>query len=185
MLNDVEQEMVDVLRSGQFILGPKLEALENKMASYCQTPYAVGVSSGTDALLVSLMAAGIGEGDEVITTPYTFFATAGCISRVGARPVFVDIEPETYNLDPDRIDEQITSRTRAILPVHLYGQCADMDAIQEVAHHHNLVIIEDAAQAVGSEYKFRRAGSLGDFGCFSFFPTKNLGGFGDGGMVTV
>jgi dTDP-4-amino-4,6-dideoxygalactose transaminase len=132
-----------------------------------------------------MMAEGIGPGDEVITTPYTFFATAGCISRLGAKPVFVDIEPSTFNIDPDLIEQKISPKTRAILPVHLYGQCADMDPLIEIAKRHNLVIIEDAAQAIGAEYKFRRAGSFGKYGCFSFFPTKNLGGFGDGGIITV
>lgn len=182
---DVEQEMADVARSGQFILGSKVSGLEEKIAAYCQCKYAVGMSSGTDALLAALMAAGIGQGDEVITTPYTFFATMGSIARAGARPMLVDIDPLTYNIDPDRIADKITSKTKAIMPVHLYGQCADMDPILEIAQKHSLVVIEDAAQAIGSEYKFRRAGSMGDYGCFSFFPTKNLGGFGDGGIITT
>ena len=162
-----------------------VEELEQKIATYCEAKYAVGVSSGTDALLISLMAAGIKKDDEVITTPFTFFATAGSISRLGAKPVFVDIEPDTFNIDAKQIEENITRKTRAILPVHLYGQCADMDLVLDLAQKNNLVVIEDAAQAIGSEYKGRRAGSLGDYGCFSFFPTKNLGGFGDGGMVTM
>jgi dTDP-4-amino-4,6-dideoxygalactose transaminase len=145
----------------------------------------VGVSSGTDALLVALMAEGIGPGDEVLTTPYTFFATAGSIARLGARPVFVDICPTSFNLDVSQLEARITPRTRAILPVHLYGQCADMDAILAIAGRHHLAVIEDAAQAIGAEIKGRRAGSMGHYGCFSFFPSKNLGGGGDGGMVVV
>ena len=185
ILNDIETNMNTVIRSGHFILGPQVEKLESAIANYCGCDYAVGVSSGTDALLLAMMAEGIGPGDEVITTPYTFFATAGCISRLGAKPVFVDIEPSTFNIDPELVEQKISAKTRAILPVHLYGQCADMDPIMEIAKRHNLVIIEDAAQAIGAEYKFRRAGSFGKYGCFSFFPTKNLGGFGDGGIITV
>ncbi|MFQ5672856.1 MAG: DegT/DnrJ/EryC1/StrS family aminotransferase [Nitrospinales bacterium] len=182
---ELEHGLVGVVRSGRFILGPQVAELETKIAAYCQCRYAVGVSSGTDALMIALMAAGVGPGDEVVTTSYTFFATLGSIARLGARPVLVDIEPASCNIDPDRIEEKITAKTRAILPVHLYGQCADMDPILDLAKKHGLVVIEDAAQAIGSEYKFKRAGSLGDYGCFSFFPTKNLGGLGDGGMVTT
>ena len=185
VLADVEKNINEVIRSGYFILGPVVEELERQIAAYCGAKYAVGVSSGTDALLISLMAAGIGEGDEVITTPFTFFATAGSISRLGAKPVFVDIKPSTFNIDPKHIEKNITNKTRAIIPVHLYGQCADMDPILDLAKKNNLAIIEDAAQAIGSKYKGGGAGSLGDYGCFSFFPTKNLGGFGDGGMVTM
>ena len=185
ILADVEKKISEVIRSGRFILGPVVEELEARIADYCGTKYAVGVSSGTDALLVSLMAAGVGEGDEVITTPFTFFATAGSIARVGAHPVFVDIEPETFNIDPKQIENKITGKTRALMPVHLYGQCANMDSILEMAREHGLAVIEDAAQAIGSEYKGQRAGSIGDYGCLSFFPTKNLGGFGDAGMVTM
>ena len=185
VLADVEKNINEVIRSGYFILGPVVEELERQIAAYCGAKYAVGVSSGTDALLISLMAAGIGEGDEVITTPFTFFATAGSISRLGAKPVFVDIEPSTFNINPKYIEKNITNKTRAIIPVHLYGQCADMDPILDLAKINNLTIIEDAAQAIGSKYKGGGAGSLGDYGCFSFFPTKNLGGFGDGGMVTM
>jgi len=185
ILADVEKNINEVIQSGYFILGPVVEELEQKVATYCGAKYAVGVSSGTDALLISLMAAGIKEGDEVITTPFTFFATAGSISRLGAKPVFVDIEPDTFNIDTKQIEKNITKKTRAIMPVHLYGQCADMGPVLDLAEKNNLVVIEDAAQAIGSEYRGRRAGSLGDYGCLSFFPTKNLGGFGDGGMVTM
>jgi dTDP-4-amino-4,6-dideoxygalactose transaminase len=185
VLADVERNINEVIKSGYFILGPVVEELEQKIAAYCGAKYAVGVSSGTDALLISLMAAGIKEDDEVITTPFTFFATAGSISRLGAKPVYVDIEPDTFNINPEQIEKNITKKTRAIIPVHLYGQCAGMDSILDLAKKNNLTVIEDAAQAIGSEYKDRKAGSLGDYGCFSFFPTKNLGGFGDGGMVTM
>lgn len=174
-----------VLDSQWFILGPTVAECEQRIAEYCGCPQAVGVSSGTDALLIALMAEGVGPGDEVITTPYTFFATPGSISRLGARPVFVDIRPDTYNLDPSQIESRITRKTRAIIPVHLFGQCAEMDPILEVARRHGLVVIEDAAQAIGAEYNGRRAGSMGDYGCFSFFPSKNLGGGGDGGMVVT
>jgi dTDP-4-amino-4,6-dideoxygalactose transaminase len=155
------------------------------MATYCHCQFGIGVSSGTDALLVSLMAIGIKPGDEVITSPYTFFATAGAIVRLGARPVFVDIDPLTYNLNPSAVEAVVTKRTRVIIPIHLFGQMAEMDPIMDVARRHNLYVIEDAAQAIGSEYKGRRAGSIGHLGCFSFFPSKNLGGIGDGGMVTT
>lgn len=185
ILNDVEHEMYEVIRSGHFILGPQVTALEEKIASYTQSKYAVGVSSGTDALLIALMAAGIGPGDEVITTPFTFYATVGSIARTGARPVFVDIDPVTYNMNPEHLASKITAKTRAIIPIHLYGQCADMDPILEIANKRGLVVIEDAAQAIGSAYKNRKAGAMGHYGCFSFFPTKNLGGFGDAGMVTT
>lgn len=175
----------DVLSSQVCILGPKVVECEKAVAAYSNCAHGIGVSSGTDALLAVLMAEGIGPGDEVITSPYTFFATGGSIARVGAKPVFVDINPATYNIDPARIAGCITPRTKAIMPVHLYGQCADMDPILELATKHNLVVIEDAAQAIGSEYKGQRAGSMGHYGCFSFFPSKNLGAAGDGGMVTT
>ena len=185
ILNDVEKEMSETVRSGYFILGPKVSRLEERMAEYCQAEYSVGVSSGTDALLIALMALGVGPGDEVITTPYTFFATAGSIVRAGAKPVFVDINDITFNIKPEHIERCITPNTKAIIPVHLYGQCADMDPILQLAKQKGLAVIEDAAQAIGSEYKNKPAGSMGDMGCFSFFPAKNLGGFGDGGLVTT
>ena len=174
-----------VVEGQQFILGPEVEALEQEIATYSQCDYAIGVSSGTDAISVALTAADVGPGNEVITTPYTFFATAGSISRLGAKPVFVDTDPVSYNIDPNLIEAAVTTRTRAIIPVHLFGQMADMDPIIDIAGRHDIVVIEDAAQAIGAEYKNQRAGSIGDLGCFSFFPSKNLGGFGDGGMVTT
>jgi len=177
--------LLEICQSQAFILGPKVQECEAAVAAYCRAAHGVGVSSGSDALIVALMAEGIGAGDEVITTPYTFFATVGAISRVGAKPVFVDIEPDTFNLDPSKLEAAVTPRTKAIIPVHLYGQMVDMDAVMAVAKAHGLAVIEDAAQAIGSEWKGRRAGSIGDYGCFSFFPSKNLGCFGDGGMVTL
>jgi dTDP-4-amino-4,6-dideoxygalactose transaminase len=182
---EIRAAMDRVCDAQHFIGGPEVEALEHEVAGYSQAQFAVGVSSGTDALLVSLMTVGIGPGDEVITTPHSFFATAGCIDRLGAVPVFVDIDPVTYNIDPGLIEAAVTARTRAIIPVHLYGQMADMAVITEIASRHKLVVVEDAAQAIGAEYGGRRAGSIGQFGCFSFFPSKNLGGFGDGGMLTT
>lgn len=182
---EVEAAIAEVLESQHFILGPKVIACEKAVAAYSNCAEGVGVSSGSDALLVCLMAENIGAGDEVITTPYTFFATGGAIARVGAIPVFVDIDPVTYNLNPAQIESKITRKTRAIMPVHLYGQMADMDPIMQVANQHGLVVIEDAAQAIGAEYKGRRAGSIGHYGCFSFFPSKNLGAAGDGGMVVT
>ena len=182
---EIEPVILSVLASQRFIMGPEVEGLEKEVAAYCGARFAVGVSSGTDALLLALMAFNIGPGDEVITSPYTFFATAGAIHRLGARPVFVDVEPDTLNLDPRLIAAAVTPRTKAIIPVHLYGQCADMDPINAIARQHGLKVIEDAAQAIGAEYKGRRAGVLGDVGCFSFFPSKNLGGIADGGMVTT
>jgi len=182
----------EVYESQYFILGPKVEALEKEIAQYCSSKYAIGVSSGTDALLISLVAADIGNEDLVITTPYTFFATAGSIARAGAVPVFVDIDPDTYNISTSGMENTVNgmtkdkrSKLKAIMPVQLYGQCADMDPILQIAKKHDLVVIEDAAQAIGAEYKGKRAGSIGDFGCFSFFPSKNLGAFGDAGMVTT
>ena len=181
--DDIDAAIRAVLESQHFILGPAVEACEQAIARYCGVAHAVGVSSGTDALLACLMAEGIGPGDEVITTPYTFFATVGAIARVGATPVFVDIEPATCNLDPAAIASKVTSRTRAIIPVHLYGQVADLDAVLRVAEAHGLVVIEDAAQAIGAAHKGRQAGTAGHYGCFSFFPSKNLGAAGDAGMV--
>ncbi|NQT69916.1 MAG: DegT/DnrJ/EryC1/StrS family aminotransferase [Desulfobacteraceae bacterium] len=182
----------EVFESQYFILGPRVERLEKEIAAYCSSKHAVGVSSGTDALLIALMAAEIGPGDTVITTPYTFFATAGSITRTGARPIFVDIDPDTYNISCEHLESLLSAMTsaesaslKAVIPVHLYGQCATMDPILKVAADNNLVVIEDAAQAIGAEYRGRRAGSMGDFGCFSFFPSKNLGAFGDGGAVTT
>jgi dTDP-4-amino-4,6-dideoxygalactose transaminase len=182
---EIDAAIAEVMESQQFILGPKVQECEAAIAKYSNCSHAVGVSSGTDALLICLMAEGIGAGDEVITTPYTFFATAGAIARVGAKPVFVDIDPVTYNIDASQIEARVTARTRAIIPVHLYGQMADMDAVMRIAEEHRLVVIEDAAQAIGAELNGRRAGSIGHYGCFSFFPSKNLGAAGDAGMVTT
>ena len=174
-----------VIDSQQFVLGSEVEAFEKQVAEYCTTEFAIGCASGSDALLLALMALDLKTGDEVITTPFTFFATAAAIVRVGARPRFVDIEPHTYNIDPVRVEAAITTRTRAILPVHMYGQCADMDILLELGRRHEVPVIEDAAQAIGAEDRGRRAGSMGQMGCFSFYPTKNLGGAGDGGMIVT
>ncbi len=186
---DLKAELEDafkrVLESGHFILGPEVDALEKECAAYLQVGHAVGVSSGTDALLIALMALGIGAGDEVVCPSYTFFATAGTIARTGARPVFVDCNPDTYNIEADAIARALTPRTRAIMPVHLFGQCAEMDPILALAKERHIPVIEDAAQALGSEYQGRRAGSMGEMGCFSFFPSKNLGALGDAGLVTT
>jgi dTDP-4-amino-4,6-dideoxygalactose transaminase len=182
---EIEQAIKNVLNSQQFILGPEVRSFEEELAAFCGTSYAVGCASGSDALLLALMACDIGRGDEVITTPYTFFATAGAIVRVGATPVFVDIDPDSYNIDWRRIEDSITPRTKAIIPVHLFGQCAEMDAINEIAGRHGLFVIEDAAQAIGAEYKGKNAGSIGIIGTFSFYPSKNLGGVGDGGALTT
>lgn len=183
--DEILLEVQDLFRAQQFILGPPVESLEQSVAAYCGVEHAVGVASGSDALLLSLMAAGIGPGDEVITTPYTFFATVSAITRLGATPVFVDIDPSSCNINPEKIEEKVTRHTRVVLPVHLYGRVAAMEAILNIAEAHNLLVIEDAAQAIGAEYKGKRAGALGDAGCLSFFPSKNLGGFGDGGMVVT
>lgn len=185
MREEIKAKVDEVLESQRFILGPEVEAFEKEMAAYCGTQHAVGVSSGSDAILVALMALGVGPGDEVVTTPFTFFATGGCIVRLGAVPVFVDIEPETWNIDPGLIEQAFTKKTKAVLPVHLYGQCVEMDPILEAAASRGIPVVEDAAQAVGAVYRGRRAGSMGSAGCFSFFPSKNLGGFGDGGLVVT
>lgn len=183
--DEIDSAIQQVLKSGQFILGSHLKALEEEIAAHCHTEYAVGVASGTDALHLSLLACSIGPGDEVITTPFTFIATAEAISQAGATPAFVDIDPRTFNIGVDKIEEKITPRTKAILPVHLYGQPVDIDEIITLAENHNLKIIEDCAQAIGAEYRGKRVGSFGDAGCLSFFPSKNLGCYGDGGMVVT
>src|SRR6266508_5918151 len=180
---EVQAAIERVMESQHFILGPEVEGLEKEIAAYSQSQFGIGVSSGTDALLVSLMALDIKSGDEVITSPYSFFATAGAISRLGARPVFVDIDLDTLNMHASRVESAITEKTRAILPVHLAGQMADMDTIMEIAKRYNLHVVEDACQALGADYHGHRAGSIGRLGCFSFFPSKNLGGAGDSGMV--
>jgi dTDP-4-amino-4,6-dideoxygalactose transaminase len=179
------REAIDrVCESQHFIMGPEVKALEEEVAAFCGARYAIGMSSGTDALLAALMAIELQPGDEVITTPFTFFATVGAIVRLGARPIFADIDPETFNIDSTQAVSKITSRTKAIIPVHLFGQCADMEPILRTADQSNIYVIEDAAQAIGSrDQKRRQAGTMGDIGCFSFFPSKNLGAFGDGGMV--
>ncbi|MCZ6802241.1 MAG: DegT/DnrJ/EryC1/StrS family aminotransferase [Nitrospirae bacterium] len=183
---EILSAMERVLENSHFILGPDVNTLEERVAAYCQTRFGIGVSSGTDALLISLMALEVGPGDEVITTPLSFFATAGCISRLGAKPVLVDIDPVTYNLDPAKIEPAVTSKAKAIIPVHLYGQCAEMDPIMEVATRRGLAVVEDAAQAIGAENRDgTRAGSKSTVGCLSFFPSKNLGALGDGGMVVT
>ena len=180
---ELDAAVAEVIASQYFILGPTVEGFEQATADYCQAEHAIGVSSGTDALIVAMMAMGIGEGDEVITSPYTFFGTVGSIVRLGATPVFVDIEPDSFNIDVSKIEAAITDKTRVIAPVHLFGQMADMRAINQIAREHDLLVIEDAAQAIGAKQHGRPACSFGHMGCLSFFPTKNLGGFGDGGMV--
>jgi dTDP-4-amino-4,6-dideoxygalactose transaminase len=182
---EFDAALTRVLESGQVILGPEVAALEEEVARYCGVAYGVACGSGTDALSLALHALEIGPGDEVILPTFTFFATGGAVCRTGAKPVFVDIDPVTYNLDPFQVESKITPRTRAIMPVHLFGQCADMDSLWNIAERHDLVLIEDAAQSLGAEYQGKRAGSLGGLACLSFYPTKNLGGFGDGGMVVT
>ncbi|MGB3212657.1 MAG: DegT/DnrJ/EryC1/StrS family aminotransferase [Desulforhopalus sp.] len=195
--DDLLAAVTRVVKSTRYIQGPEVEELEKEIADYCGAAYGVGVTSGTDALLISLMTLGIGPGDKVLTTPYSFFATLGVILRVGATPVFADIDPVSFNIDPIRMEEMLSADTerkiKALIPVHLYGQCADMSAIMQLANRYDLPVIEDAAQAIGAEYpvsdtgniNFKRAGSMGIAGCFSFFPSKNLGGIGDGGMVVT
>lgn len=192
---ELEAAVLEVVESTQYILGPKIAELETKVANYCETRFAVGVSSGTDALLIALMALDIQPDDIVITTPYSFFATAGVIARLQARPVFIDIDARTFNLDPDQLQDWFmknhaqVKKVKAIIPVHLYGQCADMDAILKIADQYQIPVVEDAAQAIGARYPsnngIKKAGSIGKMGCFSFFPSKNLGAIGDGGMVTT
>lgn len=182
---EISAAIARVCDSGRFVLGPDCEVLERSLADYCQVPHGVACASGSDALLLALMAYGIGAGDEVLMPSYTFFATASAAWRLGAKPVFVDIEPTTFNLDVRQLEARITPATKAILPVHLFGQCADMEAIGQIAARHQLPVIEDACQAIGAEWAGQRAGSLGDIGCFSFYPTKNLGGFGDGGLLST
>jgi dTDP-4-amino-4,6-dideoxygalactose transaminase len=185
LMEEMTEAVSQLLSNQKFILGEEVAELERLIASYCDSSEAVGCASGTDALILSLMALGIGPGDEVITSPFTFFATASSIYRVGATPVFADIDPVSFNLDPASVEAAITSRTRAIMPVHLFGQCADMEPLWRLAVRGGLSIVEDACQAIGAEYRGRRAGVLGTLGCFSFFPTKNLGGAGDGGIITT
>ena len=182
---EVRDAIDRVLESSHFVLGPEVKAFEQEFAAYCQADYSVGVNTGTSALHLSMLAAGIGPGDEVITIPFTFVATTAAIVYAGATPVFVDIDPVSFTMDPSKIEAAITPHTKAILPVHLYGQVADMDPIMEIARRHGLIVIEDAAQAHGAEYRGRRAGSLGDIGCFSFYPGKNLGAYGEGGAITT
>jgi dTDP-4-amino-4,6-dideoxygalactose transaminase len=183
--DEILAAIIRVCDSQRFIMGPEVEALERELAAFLDVPHTIAVSSGTDALLAALMALGIGPGDEVVTSTYSFFATAGCVARVGATPVLVDIDPATFNLDPAAVRAALTPRTRAIVPVHLFGLCADMDPIMDAARQRAIPVIEDAAQAIGATYKTRQAGSFGAIGCFSFFPSKNLGAFGDGGLVTT
>lgn len=182
---EIQAAINRVLESQHFILGPEVKALEQEVARYCGRQFAVGVASGTDALILALCACGVGPGDEVIVPSFTFIATADSVSILGARPVFVDIDPITFCIDPEQIAKKITSKTKAIVPVHLYGQVADMDPILALAAKHNLFVVEDTAQAIGATYKGRKAASMGDLGCLSFFPSKNLGGYGDGGMIVT
>jgi dTDP-4-amino-4,6-dideoxygalactose transaminase len=179
------EAIASVVDSGKFLYGPDVQALESEVAAYSQANHAIGCASGSDALLLALMALNIGPGDEVIVPSFTFFASVSCITRLGAKPVFIDIQPDTYNIDAERIEQAISSRTRAIIPVHLFGQCAEIDSICQIAGKHDIPVIEDAAQSIGAAYRTRPAGSWGAIGCFSFYPTKNLGGMGDGGMITV
>lgn len=181
--NEVLAKLDEVMSSSQFILGNHVKQVENDIAKMSKTKHGIGVGNGSDAIHIALQAAGIGEGDEVITSSFTFFATAGAIARANAKPVFVDIDPVTYNIDPSKIEAAITEKTKAIIPVHLYGQMADMNSIMEIAKKHNLYVIEDAAQAIGSTYKGKQVGEMSSAATYSFFPTKNLGAYGDGGMI--
>jgi len=183
--SEIDKAIESVLDSGQFILGPQVKRLEESIAAYIKASYAIGVGNGTDALVIALRACGIGPGHEVITAPFTFFASAESVSAVGAKPVFVDIDPKTFNIDAAKIEKAITSKTRAIIAVHLFGQTADMEPIMDIAKKHDLLVIEDACQAMGAEYMGKKAGSLGHVACFSFFPTKNLGTYGDGGIIVT
>jgi dTDP-4-amino-4,6-dideoxygalactose transaminase len=183
--SEVDAVIQRVMESQQFILGPEVESFENEIAAYTQTQFAIACASGSDALLLALMALEVGPGDEVVTTPFTFVATAGSIARLGARPVFVDIDPNTYNLDPGKLTAAISSKTKAIIPVHLFGMAAQLDSIMQIANARGIPAIEDAAQAIGATYRDRPVGSIGLCGCFSFFPSKNLGGAGDGGLLTT
>jgi dTDP-4-amino-4,6-dideoxygalactose transaminase len=183
--DDVQQAVERVLSSQRFVLGDEVRGLETSIANYCQTKHAIGCASGSDALLLALMALDVKAGDEVITTPFSFFATGACITRLGARPVFVDIDRRSYNIDPSRVSDAVTSRTKVIMPVHIYGQCAEMDPLLELGRRYGIPVVEDAAQAIGATDKDRPAGSMGLIGCFSFYPTKNLGGAGDGGILTT
>jgi dTDP-4-amino-4,6-dideoxygalactose transaminase len=183
--DELQQAVERVMSSQRFVLGDEVRRLETSVAAYCQTKHAVGCASGSDALLLALMALDVSSGDEVITTPFSFFATGACIARLGARPVFVDIDPHGYNIDPARVAAAITPRTKAIMPVHIYGQCASMDPLLDFGRRHGIPVVEDAAQAIGATDRKRRAGSMGVMGCFSFYPTKNLGGAGDGGILTT
>lgn len=185
LAEELNKAMIEVLSSANYIMGKNVFEFEKEFAEFLGVKHAISVGNGTDALVVALKAMGIGEGDEVITTPFTFFATAEAISAVGATPVFVDVNKEDFNIDVTKIEEKITDKTKAIMPVHIFGQCADMDSINEIAKQHNLLVVEDACQAIGGKYKGKRIGSLGDVACFSFFPTKNLGCAGDGGMIVT
>ena len=183
--SEVKQAVDRVFETQTFVLGDEVNLLEAEISEYCDARYSIACASGTDALILSLLAVGVGPGDEVITSPFTFFATAGAIHRVGAIPRFVDIDPTTYNMNPDLVEAAVTEKTKAIIPVHIFGQCTDMEPLWRISVRHNLPIVEDACQAIGAEYQGRRAGVLGTLGCFSFFPTKNLGGAGDGGIITT
>ncbi len=182
---EIDEAALRVIASGQYILGKEVSEFENEIARYLNVKYAVGCASGTDALMVAMMALGIGPGDEVVTTPFTFAATTETIVLLGAKPIYVDIDPATYNLDPSKIEEVITKNTKAIIPVHLYGQSVDMDPLVRIANHHGIPIIEDMCQAIGADYKGKMVGGIGTMGCISFFPSKNLGAFGDAGMIVT